>query len=254
MRLIEPNEAGQLPHGPLPSHIALIMDGNGRWAEYRDLERTKGHLAAKRAMFECIELALDLEIRWLSFYAFSLENWSRPAGEIETLMNYAREVFNRKIVRSLGDRGVRFHFIGDLRDERIPRQTSSWFVRIQEETVHNKALDLVIAINYSGQVEVLEAAKGAMRRNLAPEDLTLHTMQEFMSIPQMPPVDLLVRTSGEQRLSNFLLWHLGYAELVFMDTLWPDFNRGHLQSAIREFQTRYRRFGMLPWVDVDGDA
>ncbi|NEA37477.1 polyprenyl diphosphate synthase [Streptomyces sp. SID13031] len=248
MRMVEPDEAAAIGDGPLPVHVAIVMDGNGRWATYQGLDRTKGHFAAKQPAFDCINLALDLGIPWLSIYAFSLENWTRPAEELDVLLSYPQWAFTRKTVDSLKTRGVRFHFIGDLADERVPPEARAWFTRLEQETSHNDVLELVVAFNYSGRTEIVEAARRAILAGVAPEDLDVELLSSFMHLPNMPPVDLLIRTSGEQRISNFLLWHIAYSEFVFFDTLWPDFKRGHFQSALAEFQVRHRRYGGLPWL------
>jgi undecaprenyl diphosphate synthase len=254
MRLIEPIERERLHHGPLPVHAAIVMDGNGRWATYQGLERTNGHYAAKGSVHDCIDVALEFNIRWLTLYAFSTENWTRPHREVEVLLDFARWAFTHDVVESLKTRGVRFHFIGDLGDERIPSSVVSWFDQLERDTAHNEALELVVAFNYGGQAEIVEAARRAIRSGIDPELLDPALLNNLMFLPNMPPVDLLIRTSGEQRVSNFLLWHIAYAEFVFFDTLWPDFSRGHFHSALAEFQARHRRYGGLPTADTVTDA
>lgn len=248
MRLIEPVEAAELKNGPIPHHAALVMDGNGRWANYRGLQRTDGHFAAKQPVFECVEVALDLGIQWLSIYAFSQENWSRPQAELDVLLNYAQWAFTDDVVSELTKKGVQFRFIGALRDPRIPPGALKWFARLEDDSRANDRLQLSVAFNYSGQDEIVEACRRAMLSGLEPNGLTIEELAKHMFRPNMPAVDLLIRTSGEQRLSNFFLWHMAYAELVFFDTLWPDFRRGHFESAIAEFQVRFRRYGGLPWI------
>jgi undecaprenyl diphosphate synthase len=248
MRLIEPNEVANLSHGPIPAHAGIIMDGSGRWASYQDLERTEGHYATRRPILDSIRVALDLKISWLSLFAFSTENWSRPETELSTLARYLADwAVTRELVDPLVRRGVRFHFIGDLNDSRIPAKTSTHFRQLAEMTADNCALELVLAYNYGGQAEIVEAARKAIKAGVDADKLDVETFESFMHLPNMPAIDLLIRTSGEQRLSNFMLWRLGYSELVFMDTLWPDFRCGHFQSAIAEYQARYRRYGSLPW-------
>lgn len=224
------------------------MDGSGRWASYQDLERTEGHYATRRPILDSIKVALDLKISWLTLFTFSTENWTRPESELSTLARYLAEwAVSRELVDPLVHSGVRFHFIGDLNDSRIPAITSRNFRELTELTADNCALELVVAYNYGGQAEIVEAARRAIRAGVDPDELDVETFANFMYLPSMPPIDLLIRTSGEQRLSNFMLWRLGYSELVFMDTLWPDFRSGHFQSAIAEYQARYRRYGSLPW-------
>lgn len=257
MRLIEPIEAAQLRHGPLPVHAAIVMDGNGRWAAYQGLDRTDGHYAARQPVLDCIDVALELQIRWLSFYVFSTENWTRPSHEVHVLLDFARWFFSRDTLASLMARGVRIRIIGDRADSRIPVEVRERFTTLERDSAKNDALELVVAFNYGGQAEIVEATRRAMQSGMDPSALDASRLQEFMFLPGMPSVDLFVRTSGEQRLSNFLLWHIAYAELIFSDTLWPDFGRGHFQSAIFEYQTRYRRYGGLPWSGQErelGDA
>jgi undecaprenyl diphosphate synthase len=246
MRLIEQAEAAELPKGHIPHHVAIIMDGNGRWASYRERGRTDGHRAARKPMIECITTALGLGVEWLSFFTFSTENWIRPSSEIAVLLDFATWFFDAETVVSLISSGVRVHFIGERFDPRIPSAVRARFEQLEESSVHNGTLNLVIAFNYGGRAEIVEAVRRAIRSGVAPEALDDAYLASLMSIPDMPPVDLLIRTSGEQRLSNFMLWHLAYAELVFFDTLWPDFTRGHLETAVMEFQGRRRRFGGLP--------
>lgn len=249
MRLIESVEAGELSGGPLPIHVAIVMDGNGRWATYQGLTRTEGHYAGKKSMLDCIKVALELNVQWLSLYAFSTENWGRPAYEVDVLLDFPRWAFTHDDIEYLKGEGVRFHFMGDLKDDRVPREVVSWFKGLEGDTASNDTLELVIAFNYGGQAEIVEAARRAILSGVAPDDLDAKALHAFMYVPEMPEVDLVIRTSGENRISNFMLWHIGYAEFIFFDTLWPDFNRGHFQSALREFQGRFRRYGGLPWAE-----
>ena len=206
------------------------MDGNGRWAEARGLERTQGHEAGERALFDVIEGALEAGIRYLSVYAFSTENWSRPKSEVDFLLG-----FNRALLRQrrdeLNERRVRIRRVG--RRERVPRDVLDEFEAAEEMTLHNDRLDLLVCFNYGGRAELEDAAKqGGIAENLY--------------APDVPDVDLLIRTSGEKRLSNFLLWQAAYAELYFTDLLWPDFDRHALFDALRDYADRARRFGALP--------
>jgi undecaprenyl diphosphate synthase len=206
------------------------MDGNGRWAEARGLERTQGHEAGERALFDVVEGALEAGIRYLSVYAFSTENWSRPRGEVDFLLG-----FNRALLRQrrdeLNERRVRIRRVG--RRERVPDDVLDEFDAAEEVTLHNDRLDLLVCFNYGGRAEIEDAAKqGGIAENLY--------------APDVPDVDLLIRTSGEKRLSNFLLWQAAYAELYFTDLLWPDFDRHALFDALRDYADRTRRFGALP--------
>jgi undecaprenyl diphosphate synthase len=206
------------------------MDGNGRWAEARGLERTQGHEAGERALFDVVEGALEAGIRYLSVYAFSTENWSRPRGEVDFLLG-----FNRALLRQrrdeLNERQVRIRRVG--RREPVPQDVLDEFDAAEEVTLHNDRLDLLVCFNYGGRAELEDAAKqGGIAENLY--------------APDVPDVDLLIRTSGEKRLSNFLLWQAAYAELYFTDLLWPDFDRHALFDALRDYADRTRRFGALP--------
>jgi undecaprenyl diphosphate synthase len=206
------------------------MDGNGRWAEARGLERTQGHEAGERALFDVVEGALEAGIRYLSVYAFSTENWSRPRGEVDFLLG-----FNRALLRQrrdeLNERRVRIRRVG--RRERVPQDVLDEFDAAEEVTLHNDRLDLLVCFNYGGRAEIEDAAEqGGIADNLY--------------APDVPDVDLLIRTSGEKRLSNFLLWQAAYAELYFTDLLWPDFDRHALFDALRDYADRTRRFGALP--------
>jgi undecaprenyl diphosphate synthase len=214
----------------VPRHVAIIMDGNGRWAEARGLERTQGHEAGERALFDVVEGALEAGIRYLSVYAFSTENWSRPPSEVDFLLG-----FNRALLRQrrdeLNDRRVRIRRVG--RRERVPDDVLDEFDAAEELTRHNDKLDLLVCFNYGGRAELEDAAKqGGIADNLY--------------APDVPDVDLLIRTSGEKRLSSFLLWQAAYAELYFTDLLWPDFDRHALFDALRDYADRTRRFGALP--------
>ena len=213
----------------VPAHIAIIMDGNGRWAEARGLERTEGHTRGEEALWDVIQGALDAGVRYLSVYAFSTENWTRPRPEVDFLFN-----FNRTLLRqrrdSLKEMGVRIRRIG--RRDPVPDDVLKEFDEAEAMTGENTKLQLLVCFNYGGRVEIEDAAaKGSIADNLY--------------APDVPDVDLLIRTSGEQRLSNFLLWQSAYAELYFTETLWPDFDREHLFNAIREYAHRERRFGGL---------
>ena len=218
-----------IPPERLARHVAVIMDGNGRWAEQRDLPRSKGHEAGERALFDVVEGALEAGVRYLSAYAFSTENWNRPTDEVDFLMG-----FNRKLLRQRRDdmnvRNVRIRRIG--RREGVPEDVLAEFDAAEELTRANDRLDLMVCFNYGGRAELEDAAaKGPIADNLY--------------APDVPDVDLLVRTSGELRLSNFLLWQSAYAELYFTDMLWPDFDRHSLWGALRDFASRDRRFGGL---------
>ena len=217
----------RIPPERVPAHVAAIMDGNGRWAEQRGLRRSEGHEAGERALFDVVEGALEIGIRYLSAYAFSTENWTRPEDEVEFLMN-----FNRKLLRQrrddMNERNVRIRRIG--RRVPVPDDVLEEFDAAEELTRDNTRMDLLVCFNYGGRAELEDAAaKGSIPDNLY--------------APDVPDVDLMIRTSGEIRVSNFLLWQSAYAELYFTETLWPDFDRHALADAVRDYASRDRRFG-----------
>jgi undecaprenyl diphosphate synthase len=225
----------------IPTHVGCVMDGNGRWATKRGLKRTDGHAAGEEALFDTVHGALELGVRWLTVYAFSTENWRRPLDEVRFLMNFNREILNRRR-DELNDLGVRVRFAG-RRDWRVPRK----LMREQDEAIaltgRNRRLTLTFAFNYGGRAEIVDAVRRIVAEGIAPDKIDEKMIGKHLYYPDMPDPDLVIRTSGEFRVSNFLLWELAYSELVFTDVLWPDFRRHHLAEAIREFQRRDRRFG-----------
>lgn len=238
--------AEDLDPNAIPHHVGLILDGNGRWAKARGLPRTAGHAAGEAALFDTVEGALELGISWLSAYTFSTENWSRDADEVEFLMWFNQDLLLRRR-DSLHRQGVRMLFAGDLADPRIPEHNRSQMADAAELTKDNSALSLVFAFNYGSRREIVEAVAAIARKAVAgqidPETIDEKTVAAHLYVPEMPPLDLVVRSSGEHRLSNFFLWQAAYAEFVFPGVLWPDFNRAHLRQAVIEFQQRERRFG-----------
>lgn len=234
----------------VPRHIACVMDGNGRWAEERGLRRTEGHAAGEEALFDTVEGALELGLDWLTVYAFSTENWKRPVDEVRFLMN-----FNERILVGHRDdlhaKGVRIRFLG-RRDRRVPRR----LVKVMDETTAmtaaNRGMTLNIAFNYGGRAEIVDAVAAMMRSGVSADKVDEKAIRRHLYTPDMPDPDLVVRTSGEYRISNFLLWELAYSELVFTDLYWPDFRREHLFDAVREYQARDRRFGGLRDIDRPG--
>ena len=227
----------------IPRHIAAVMDGNGRWAQRRGLKRTEGHAAGEEALFDTVEGALDLGIDWLTVYAFSTENWKRPADEVRYLMGFNESILVRRR-DELNDRGVRMRFIG-RRDWRVPKRLLKHMDKSIELTQHNTTMTLTIAFNYGGRAEIIDAVQAMMRDGVKADKVSEKVLRRYLYDPDMPDPDLMVRTSGEFRISNFLLWELAYSELVFTDVLWPDFRRENLFEAVREFQARDRRFGGL---------
>jgi undecaprenyl diphosphate synthase len=230
----------------IPRHVGLILDGNGRWARARGLPRTAGHAAGEAALFDTVEGALELGIEWLSAYTFSTENWSRDPEEVEFLMWFNQDLLLRRR-DALHGQGVRMLFAGDLADPRIPEHNRIQMSEATELTRDNTALSLVFAFNYGSRREIADAAAAIAREALAGEVSVSEIDEEMVAahlyVPEMPPIDLVVRSSGEHRLSNFFLWQAAYAEFVFPEVLWPDFNRDHLRQAVIEFQQRDRRYG-----------
>jgi undecaprenyl diphosphate synthase len=225
----------------IPGHIGVVMDGNGRWAQKRGLPRTEGHGAGEEALFDTVEGALELGVKWLTVYAFSTENWKRPVDEVRYLMRFNEGILTRRR-DELHERGVRIRFMG-RRDWRVPRRLVRRMDEALELTAKNRTMTLTIAFNYGGRAEIIDAVKSLLASGVPADKLTEKGIRDHLYAPDMPDPDLVVRTSGEYRISNFLLWELAYSELVFTDVLWPDFRRGHLYEAVREFQSRDRRFG-----------
>jgi undecaprenyl diphosphate synthase len=231
----------------LPKHVAIVMDGNGRWAQQRGLKRTEGHAAGEEALFDTVDGALDIGLEWMTVFAFSTENWRRPLDEVRFLMG-----FNERLLLTRRDdlnrRGVRVRFIGRRRG-RVPGRVRKHIVDTEELTAHNRRLTLTFAFNYGGRAELVDAAKSIARRvaagELDPERIDDRVLARHLYAHDMPDPDLLVRTSGEFRISNFFLWEAAYSELYFTDVLWPDFRKEHLFQAIADFQQRNRRFGSV---------
>jgi undecaprenyl diphosphate synthase len=220
--------------------VAIIMDGNGRWAERRGLPVAEGHRAGTKALRRTVEAAIELGVETLAVYAFSTENWSRPEGEVEDLM----EIFGETIERELPDlarQGVRVRFMG--RRDRAPDELREQIERLEGETAHNDRLNLWVAFDYGGRAEIVEAARRLVEAGAAADEIDEDALRASFYAPELPDPDLLIRTSGELRISNFLLWQLAYAELVFVETLWPDFGEAQLQEALTAYAGRRRRFG-----------
>jgi undecaprenyl diphosphate synthase len=220
--------------------VAIIMDGNGRWASRRGVSVAEGHRAGSRALRPIVETAIDLGVESLAVYAFSTENWTRSEEEIAALMDTFAETIERELP-DLVAQGVRVRFIG--RRDRAPDDLQERMVRLERETERNDRLGLWIAFDYGGRAELVEAARRLVASGVAPEDVDENTFAAQLYAPSMPDPDLLIRTSGELRISNFLLWQLAYSELVFVDTLWPDFGPDELRDALGAYARRRRRFG-----------
>jgi len=227
----------------IPNHVAVVMDGNGRWATQRGLRRTEGHAAGEEALFDTVDGAIDLGLGWLTVYAFSTENWRRPADEVRFLMNFNESILVRRR-DELHERGVRMRFVG-RRDWRVPKR----LLRRMDESIaltqHNKGMTFTIAFNYGGRAELVDAISRIVADKVPANKVNEKLIRRYLYDPEMPDPELMVRTSGEFRISNYLLWELAYSELLFTETLWPDFRRADLFAAVAEFQSRSRRFGGL---------
>jgi undecaprenyl diphosphate synthase len=228
---------------PLPrtaGAIAIIMDGNGRWARQRGLPVAAGHRAGTRALRRTVEECIELGVRSLAVYAFSTENWARPKEEVDALMTIFAETIERELP-DLARQGVRTRFVG--RRDRVSADLRERMERLEHETAGNDRLDLWIAFDYGGRAEIVDGVRRLMTDGVAPAQVDEAALAARLYAPEMPDPDLLIRTSGELRISNFLLWQLAYSELVFVDTLWPDFGPAELRSALSAYANRRRRFG-----------
>ena len=230
--------------GMLPEHIGIIMDGNGRWAQKRGLPRSAGHKQGARTFREIVRYCRSIGIRYLTVYAFSTENWKRPQSEIDAIMNLLRDYLDELERHSDEEQGV-LRFIGDMAP--LAEDLRQRITDVQERTAGREGITVNIALNYGGRHEIVHAVQQAVslaqQGTLTPEAVDEALVDSLMYTAGQPPVDLIIRPSGEQRISNFLLWQGAYAEFVFMDVLWPDFTPGDLDRAIAEFQRRSRRFG-----------
>ena len=233
-----------LPPELVPGHVAIVMDGNGRWAKARDLPRTKGHEAGEAALLDVVHGAVEIGVKHLSAYAFSTENWKRSPDEVRFLMGFNREVIRRRR-DELDAIGVRVRWAG--RHKRLWRSVVAELEEAEERTRLNDVLTLQFCVNYGGRAEIADAAQALAREvaagRLDPAKVDEKAIARHLDEPDVPDVDLFVRSSGEQRFSNFLLWQSAYAEMVFLDTLWPDFDRRHLWRAIEVYAARDRRYG-----------
>jgi undecaprenyl diphosphate synthase len=216
------------------------MDGNGRWAVARGLSVAEGHREGARALRRTVEAAVDLEIESLAVYAFSTENWARPPDEVESIMELMDETIDRELP-DLAKQGVRTRFFG--RRDRIPAELQEKMAQLESSTEHLDRLQLWIAFDYGGRAELVEATRAILREGVRHQDLSEADIARHLYAPELPDPDLVIRTSGEQRISNFLLWQSAYAELVFDETLWPDFGEERLRAAVEEYASRGRRFG-----------
>ena len=225
----------------VPHHVGVVMDGNGRWATRRGLARTEGHGAGEEALVDTAYGALAVGVRVLTVYAFSTENWRRPLDEVRYLMNFNRGLLERR-QHELHAEGVRITFSG-RRDWRVPKGVLRRMEEAERLTKDNRVMTLNIAFNYGGRAEIVDAVKRLVHDRVPEEKIDEKAIRERLYHPELPDPDLMVRTSGEFRTSNFLLWEMAYSELVFTEVLWPDFRREDLYAAIEEYQRRDRRFG-----------
>jgi undecaprenyl diphosphate synthase len=233
-----------VPRDLVPEHVAIIMDGNGRWAKQRGLPRTKGHEEGESTLFDVVEGAIEIGVKAISAYAFSTENWSRSPDEVRFLMGFNRDVIRRRR-DEMHDLGVRVRWAG-----RAPRLWKSVIKELQvaeEMTRDNDVLTLTMCVNYGGRAELADAARSIAREvaagRLDPDKVDEKTFARHLYVPELPDADLVWRTSGEQRLSNFMLWQAAYSEMVFTDVLWPDVDRRHLWAAVETYASRDRRYG-----------
>ena len=236
--------APRIPADRLPNHVAIVMDGNGRWATERGLRRTEGHKMGEAVVIDIACGAVELGIKWLSLYAFSTENWKRSAEEVRFLMGFNRDVVRRRR-ENLNDMGVRIRWVGSR--PRLWRSVINELAVAEELTKNTRVITINYCVNYGGRTEIAEAAREIAREaaagKLNADRITETTISQHMQRPDIPDVDLFLRTSGEQRSSNFMLWQAAYAEYIFQDKLWPDYDRRDLWAACEEYASRHRRFG-----------
>ena len=228
----------------IPQHIAIIMDGNGRWAKIRNENRIHGHIKAKKSVRESIEFCVEKKIKYLTLFAFSTENWKRPKLEVQALMNLLNNVISDEL-NTLKNQNIKLKVIGDLSP--LPKKTKESLELAINETSKNKGLYLILAINYSGKWDIFNATKKILetKQKLDLANFNEKVFEKNLSTYNIPDPELIIRTSGEERISNFYLWQAAYSELYFTDILWPDFNKNELNNAIFEFKNRNRRFGKL---------
>lgn len=235
---------GETSEKKIPQHIAIIMDGNGRWAKKRMMPRNYGHKQGGRTVEKICEDAYNLGVKYLTVYAFSTENWSRPQQEIDTLMNLLRD-YMKDCIKKCKKNNMRVRILGDI--TRLDKDLQEKIAELTEKSKENDGLNFQVALNYGGRDEILRAVKqvasAAKEGSLNIDELTQDDFEKFLDTKEIPAPDLLIRTSGEQRISNFMLWQLAYSEFYFTDVLWPDFNKKELEKAIIYYNERERRFG-----------
>jgi len=224
----------------LPKHIAITMDGNGRWAKSKGKLRIFGHKNGVKAVRDTVEGAAEIGIKYLTLYAFSSENWNRPEKEVNALMTLLVSAINKE-TKTLMDNNIRLSTIGDI--NKLPSKAQKELEEAIIKTKDNTRMTLVLALSYSGRGEIINAVQNIIKDGKEPEEINEATFQQYLTTKSVPDPELLIRTSGEYRISNFLLWQIAYSELYFTDTLWPDFRRADLYKAILNYQSRERRFG-----------
>ncbi len=223
----------------IPKHIGIIMDGNGRWAKKRGLPRTAGHIQGAKVFKKCVGYCKDFGVECVTFYAFSTENWKRPKAEVDAIMKLFGQYLDDAI--KMTEEDAKFVFLGD--PEPLSEELKRKIKNVTETSAANNGIVCCIAINYGGRDDIVHAVKEIIANDVHIDDIDEHTISEHLYTKGLPEVDLIIRPSGEQRLSNFLIWQAAYAEYVFMDVLWPDFEKGDLEIAIKEYSKRNRRFG-----------
>jgi undecaprenyl diphosphate synthase len=234
----------KIDHHKLPEHIAVIMDGNGRWAKSKGMPRVFGHRSGVKAVREITEAAAEIGVQFLTLYAFSTENWNRPTLEVDALMHLLVKTIEAE-VKTLNKNDIRLVAIGDI--SKLPKKSYEALKKAMDDTKSNKRMTLCLALNYSSRWEIVNSTKrlaeAVKSGKIDVEDITVDTFSSFLATANMPDPELLIRTSGEKRISNYLLWQLAYTELHFLDLFWPDFRKKHLYESIIDFQNRERRFG-----------
>ncbi len=233
----------------LPQHIAIIMDGNGRWAELRGVPRTEGHRRGAQRAKEIIEASYEIGLGNLTLYTFSVENWRRPYDEVFTLMNLLKEYLIKE-KEALVNKGIRFRTIGNR--DMLPEDVISIIRDVEEATRDGSSMNLVLCLSYGGRDEIIRALKRLLIQKIKPEEIDEENFKNYLDTKGLPDPDLIIRTSGERRLSNFLIYQSAYAELYFTETLWPDFTREEFFEAIQDFQKRQRRFGAVKTRGLSG--
>ncbi len=235
----------------LPRHIALIMDGNGRWAKSRGMPRIEGHRRGATAARNIVKFARKYGIKYLTFFAFSSENWLRPANEVDALMNMIRN-YLKKDVKELDDINTRLHVIGEI--EKLPQDIIYLINKWQNKTKNNDSMHVVMALSYGGRQDIISAVKKIIEANITADMLDEKVFSSFLATKDIPEPDLLIRTSGEQRISNFLLWQMAYTEMYFTDTYWPDFNEKDFNKALLAYANRERRYGNIKDGNKDDEC